>query len=358
MRILFTAGRELSYPRNALIIKLLNQKYSLKTIGKNFGRASISRQSLVNIIKGIPAIRKADLLMIGFFGHFQVLPLRIFTKKPILFDAFVSAYDTLCYDRKLFKPQSIQGILAYWLDKTACSLANRIILDTLSHIKYFSKEFRIPIDKFDVLYVGCDDDIFYPRDFYPCNGYVLFYGSFLPLHGIDVITKAAELVSEVNPEISFKLIGADKTFFSSSSFKKTKKLTNVDFLPPVPFNSLPELISRASICLGGHFGNSQKASRVIAGKTFQFLAMGKPVIVSDNSANRELLTHAEDAWMCKRDDPYSLADSILHIYRNKDLQYQLAFGARKTYLAKASNPILSMQLDEIIKHVNFANPDF
>ena len=45
---------------------------------------------------------------------------------------------------------------------------------------------------------------------------------------------------------------------------------------------------------------------MIVGKTFQCLAMGRPTIVADNAANAELLTHAEDAWSCRPNDPPAL----------------------------------------------------
>jgi glycosyltransferase involved in cell wall biosynthesis len=63
---------------------------------------------------------------------------------------------------------------------------------------------------------------------------------------------------------------------------------------------------------------------VIAGKTFQFLAMAKPTIVGDSPANRELFVHGDDVFMCKMADARALASAILEIKRDASLGAQLA----------------------------------
>jgi len=351
MKILFLSGRELSYSRNALLMKLLRDRYTLDAIGQPSGRASITVQSILGAVRGIPAVvaKEYQLILVGFFGHFLMLPIGLFSRSPILFDAFISTYDTLCGDRKTFTSQSLAGRLAHWLDRTSCSLASRVLLDTQSQVRYFSEEFQIPEEKFDVLFVGCDDEVFFPREDEPAQNTVLFYGTFLPLHGVSVILDAARLVHEVNPTVRFRIIGADaKALKDYRSYIEMMDGT-LEMTAPIPFQRLPEAIASASICLGGHFGSSVKARRVISGKTYQCLAMGRPVIVSDNSANRELLTHGIDSWMCPENDPQSLANSILHLIDDPDLRENLAACGRRTYINRASNLVLRTRLKVIVE---------
>jgi glycosyltransferase involved in cell wall biosynthesis len=351
MGILFLSGRELAYGRNALILKLLADRYPVDRIGKASGRASILQESIKGALQALPLIRtgKYQLIVVGFFGHFQMLPIGVFARPAVLFDAFISAYDTLCFDRQVFAPRSLPGRMAHWLDRSACQLSNRILLDTQAHVKYFVQEFGIPQEKFDVLFVGCDDEVFFPRSIQPDPETVLFYGSFLPLHGIKTILEAARLVHMAEPRVKFEMIGADPKALQVNQEDIAGMEGALTVEPPVPFDQLPGRIAAAAVCLGGHFGGSDKAARVIASKTFQCLAMGRPVIVGDNQANRELLSHAKDTWMCRPNDPRALADAILLLIHDPDLRQRLGDCGRQTYLAKASNPILQAHLFQIVE---------
>ena len=350
MNILFVSGRELAYPRNSLIYRLFSKENSVRFIGQRNGKASILRQSIHASLFGLPALisGRYDLCYAGFFGQLLMLPLGIIRRQRILLDAFISAYDTLCFDRQLFAPRSALGRLAYWLDYSACRRATHLLVDTQAHADYFQREFNLLPDKIDVLYVGCDDEIFQPMGTQPENQQVLFYGSYLPLHGLEYILGAAEIIKKARPGVRFRLIGPYPQNIRSIKFPKMNDLTNVDWCQPVPLPHLPHEIEQATICLGGHFGTSAKAGRVIAGKTFQCLAMGKPTIVGDNPANRELLEPGRDALFSPMGDSMALAENIISLLDQPKLCQFLGANGRATYLAKASNPVLQEKLNNIL----------
>lgn len=352
MRILFVTGRELEYPRNKLLFKLLEQRHQVDFIGRKAGKKSILLQSVFNSIRSTPAFitGKYSIYFAGFYGHLYMLWAGLFAKRPIIFDAFLSTFDTICLDRGIFPPHSLVGKLAKWIDQRACALAKRVIVDTNAQATFFHLILGIPMEKIDVLPVGCDEEIFFPQESLNSgNNLVLFYGSLLPLHNIDMIIKAAEIMNKEN--VQFQMIGPfNKTGRSLS--KSGAYPSNITFISPVPLNDLPRYISGATICLGGHFGASEKASRVIAGKTYQCIAMGKPTIVGDNSANKELLTHGYDAWFCRMNDAQALADSILYLLNNDELRQSLGRNALSTYETKVSNRVLSDKLEQIIKRAH------
>jgi glycosyltransferase involved in cell wall biosynthesis len=291
-----------------------------------------------------------DIAFVGFLGQPLMLLMRKLTAKPIVFDAFLSVYDTLCFDRMVISPHSLAGKIAFWLDQTSCDRANKICLDTQAHAAYFQDTFSVPQDKIESLFVGCDERVFYPRSDQNSIPLVLYYGSYLPLQGIDTIVRAAKQLENI-PDLRFRIIGVGIETSRIRKLVSDLRVTNIEFLPPVPLHTLPEQIRQAMICLGGHFGASEKASRVIAGKTFQFLAMGKPTIVGDNLANRELLTHGTDAWFCKMADPDALASSILTLWRDPGLRQQLGQNARNTFVQKASLQALTPKLRLIVEQL-------
>lgn len=347
IRILFATGREPEYPRNAVIRTALARNFNIISITDSTRNLPLRYLKVSGHLLRSP-LTEYDLMFVGFLGQPLMLFAHRLTRKPILFDAFISVYDTLCFDRRLFSPSSILGKFAFWMDHTSCSHASQVMLDTQAHAEYFRNTFSIPARKLKSLFVGCDENLFYPRQNHSTIPLVLFYGSYLPLQGIDVIIRAAKLL-EGRSSILFRLIGTGLEASRVYSLVRELDVRNITFLPPVPIEELTGHIQEATVCLGGHFGASAKASRVIAGKTFQCIAMGKPTIVGDNIANRELLNHAHDAWFCRMNSPEALAEAILHLMNNPELCYRLGNNAHHTFMQYASIHALSKQLKEIVE---------
>lgn len=356
MKILFLCGREASYPLNQVLIHSLRTFAEVVVVDENGSGKSIVRRSITVLFEASKELRtqKFNLVFVSFYGHLIMLPLALMTRLPIIFTPFISTYETLVEDRQKFPAWSIPARVAFWLDKISCRLADQLLMDTLANIQYFSKTFSIKKEKFDSVYIGSDENVFFPRTSARTSTEneitVIYHGSYLPLQGVDIIVQAAALINQ-HPEIRFKMLGRGLEYEKIRRLAKDLGVNNIDFLPPVASNQLPEVIAGATIALGGHFGTSEKASRVIAGKTFQDLAMGKPTIVGDNQANRELLTHGVDAWFCATGDPQALAMAILILARDTQLCVSLGENARNTFLANASQKIISQQLERIVNHM-------
>jgi glycosyltransferase involved in cell wall biosynthesis len=128
-------------------------------------------------------------------------------------------------------------------------------------------------------------------------------------------------------------------------------LENIEFIDPVPLAELPDVIAGADICLGGHFGTSDKALRVIAGKTFQDIAMGKPTVVGDTRANRELLTHGVDAWFVPPDDDAALAEAVAELADDPEMRARIGDAAAALFREKASKAVLAPELRGIVERM-------
>lgn len=262
------------------------------------------------ILEGVSKLRECDVLFLAFRGQ-EILPFfRLLSRKPIIFDAFVSVYDTLCFDRRIFKPDSIAGKILKWYDIYLCRIANLVLVDTRAHCEYFASEFKAK--NVSHLYLEPNRDLFKPveREKKKNKFTVFWYGNCWPLQGVEVIIKAAKIL-ESEPEIVFRLVGPVR--------KKYKDLVanlnsgSIELIDYVPYESLPSEIAKADICLGGHFSDIPKAKRVIAGKSFQFIACARKTILGDNPANRELFGETEDIYFVKMNSEEELAKMILEI---------------------------------------------
>ena len=354
MNILFLCGREADYPLNRFLIESMRQFASVNVLDENGSGSSILKRSLRVFSKALPEllVNHYDLIFVSFYGHFLMLPFSFLHRKKVVFHPFISTYETLVFDRQKFSAQSLPAKLAFWLDRSACHNASHILLDTQANIDFFSTSFSIPHERFSKILIGSDERIFFPRPVTrdDNNVVVLYHGSYLPLHGIDVIIQAAHILND-QPDILFRMVGRGPGYEHISSLTEKLNLKNIEFLESVPFEKLPYTIAGADICLGGHFGSSDKAARVIAGKTFQDIAMGKPTIVGDTIANRELLKHGYDAWFSKPNDPVSLANGIIALAKEPTLRILLGQNAHETFLKKASLKALVPEIIALLERV-------
>jgi glycosyltransferase involved in cell wall biosynthesis len=354
MKILFLCGREASYPLNQFLIDSIRQFADLDVPLENGSGKSILQRSLSVMLKASPKILSGyyDLIFVGFFGHFLMLPFHPIANQKVIFHPFISAYETLVEDRQHYSKNSLPARLAFWLDRISCKNSSHILLDTKANIDYFSQTFGIPGSRFSKIFIGSDERLFSPRlyDRVGNKSIVLFHGSYLPLQGIDVIIEAAHLL-EGRGDILFRMVGRGLGYERIFSIAQTLGLQNIEFLDSVPVDQLPNLIAKADICLGGHFGISAKANRVIAGKTFQDIAMGKATIVGDTSANHELLTHRLDAWFTPTGNAQALAEAIQVLSDDPELRAFLGSNARRTFLENASLKVLTPQVKELVERV-------
>ncbi len=347
MKLLFLVGRELAYARNSILAKAFESQDIELVYCTSLYNSYPARFAHVFFKLFASAINDCDAIFIGFLGHPFVPIISKVSKKPILFDAFLSIYDTLCFDRKVISPHSLLGKLSFYLDKKSCNASNIVLLDTYSHIDYFSDTFSIEKDKFRRILVGADDTIFFPRRYVPKNDFfnVLYYGEFNPLHGIDYIVKAAAILKKEN-KIKFTIIGKGREHDRIINLAENLRLSNIEFIDWVPYKSLPDIIARSDICLGGHFGDSLKSKRVIAGKTYQMMAMKKPLILGKNNANKELFSDGENSLMVNHSNEEQLADAILALKNDDSLRNKIASNAYNIFKNQCS-------ISEIGKKIRF-----
>lgn len=351
MKFLFICGREIDYTRNQVLLRAFRRIGEVETVVETGAAKSLILRSTRIALRAIPKciFKSYDLIFVGFYGHLLMIPIGLLSKRPIIFDAFVSTYDTLTSDRQSFTQQSLIGKLAALLDQIACHLANRILLDTPAHEHYFSTTLGVPENKLSSIPVSCNEEIFRPKVISGDKTIVLSYSSYLPIHGIETVIEAAKILE--HEPIQFLLIGRGPLYDNVLQRAHDLGLNNVTFKPPITLQYLAEEIATASICLGGHFGASDKANRVIPGKIYQMLAMGKPVIAADSLANRGLLQHGISAYLCPQADPIALANAILDLHRDPQLSKRIGLGGREIYERFCSESIVTDKLRQLISEL-------
>ncbi len=270
-------------------------------------------QTAVALARRRQDIGAVPLYLIGFNGQLDCLLLRLLLRKertPIALAPLVTLTETLVEDRGVFRPGSMRSRLAQWIDRASLSVPARIIMDTDAHSRYVVETFGVPPQHVATWYLGADTHVFAPTPLPDRAGpkRVLFYGSFLPLHGVDVVLQAAALLKR-RPDIEFTLVGDGPERQTMVAAARAQALGQVRFLDWMPYPSLGQLVADADLCLGV-FGTSTKAGMVIPNKVYQAAAARRPIITADTPAVREIFRHDDTAWLSPAGDSAALASAI------------------------------------------------
>ena len=278
-----------------------------------------------NLLRAYRETSDYDVMVLGYPGQLDVFLGRLLTwlrGKPLVLDVFMSIY-LIAEERGLTEKHPITARLIYLLERFACALPNLLILDTAPYVAWFHNTYNIKEDRFRLVPTGADDRYFHPveRDKEDGRFRVLYYGTFIPNHGVRYIVEAAKLLCS-EPEIQFKLIGEGPTKAEALNLVEEYQLTNVTFEGWVRKHELPHRVGKADVCLGA-FGTTPQSMMTVQNKIYEGLAMGKPVITGDSPALRRSLSHKKHLYLCKRANPGSLAEAIRVLYRSPELRKRL-----------------------------------
>ena len=293
--------------------------------------------------------RHSQVVVVGYAGYIDIILARLLTvirsrrrRRPLVLVAFISLYDTLVVDREQASSSSWKAALLRRIDRAAFEAADLVLVDTEEHRQYFARLFGVPVTRFHRSFVGDDDEIFRPQASRGPGSHrgerpfqVLFFGTYVPLHGIEFILAAAEILRDESG-LEFVLVGNGQQYPQMRRLAKEKALEQIRFVEDwVSTGELVDYINACDLCLG-IFGITEKAARVVPYKVFDALAVGKPVITRDSAAARELLEHEETALLCNPGDGVALAAAIRRLRSDEDLRERLAVCGRERYLERGS----------------------
>jgi glycosyltransferase involved in cell wall biosynthesis len=316
MRICYFGAFDPQYARNNLLRAALADA-GIEVVICNVPRHWPTwRKAPALIRRYLPLARRCDLILVAEFGQ-ALVPLgwllgRL-TGKPVAFDFLISLYQANVEERRLYAPGSWQARRYRRLDRVAASLPDRVLVQTRAFRDYAVRTFDIDPAPLRFVPLGVDKEIFHPLDL-PSSPddrlIVLYFGSYIPNHGVDVILHAADLADD--PRFLFRFIGEGEGKPAAEALAASLNLSNVDFQPRLPFADLPGAIAQVDIVLGV-FGDTPQAQVLLANKVIQGLAMRRLVVAGDTLSNREFFTDGEHLLLTPLADPAALADTLRRV---------------------------------------------
>ena len=290
---------------------------------------------------------RPDLVVFLYPGHLDACilgPIARLRRIPAVLDIFVSLYDTVVVDRRLQSERSLHALATRAVDIVACWSVPLVVVDTPEHTEFFAKYTHRSPEHFPVLWIGADESMFMPSPDPGDDADILWYLTYIPLHGFETVARAAALLSDDGRR--FRLVGDGQERARAEQLASELHLDNVDFVDQIPEAELPGEIARASICLGV-FGTSSKAQRVVPNKAFQCAAVGRAVITASSPA---VHTAFGDAFVTvPAGDAHALASAIRGL--RGDARRQAADRARAAFVDRFSDDALARQLARILSGV-------
>jgi glycosyltransferase involved in cell wall biosynthesis len=268
-----------------------------------------------------------DVMVVGYPGQFDVYLARLLTwlqRKPLVWDVFMSIY-LIALERGLEQRSALTVGMIRQMEWLACRLPDLLIIDTADYSQWFHRTHGVALSRFRLVPTGADDRIFKPVTSQGVDDglfHVVYYGTFIPNHGVEYIIEAARLMAD-DPMVRFELIGTGPDKVKALRLAQRYGLSNVIFTDWLDQAELSRRAARAEVCLGA-FGATPQSMMTIQNKIYEGLAMARPVISGDSPAVRKALTHGKHIYLCKRADPQSLAEAIRALKSDPTLCKRLA----------------------------------
>jgi glycosyltransferase involved in cell wall biosynthesis len=228
-------------------------------------------------------------------------------------------------ERGLVKKSRLTGRIIKLLEGLGLRLADLLITDTEAYLAYHCKTYGLKPKKFRLVPAGMDDRIFYPRpEITPTGDHfrVIYYGTFIPNHGVLSMVRAAELLKD-QPEIRFIFYGDGPERRAAQDLATALGLGNTSFPGWIQKDKLPEEIARSHLCLGV-FGTTEQSLMTIQNKIWECMAMGRPVISGDAPTIRQAIRDRDEIYLVARNDAEALAHGLIDLKDDPNLRRRIA----------------------------------
>jgi glycosyltransferase involved in cell wall biosynthesis len=264
------------------------------------------------------------VVVVGFGGQLDVvLAHRVCRpRRGLVFAPLVSLTETLVDDRRVFPAGGVRARVLAGLDRHTLRLPDLVLADTAAHGRYLMG-LGAGRDRVATWYLSAEPEFMTEQAEQPTGNRVLFYGRFLPLHGLETIVAAAAKLG-AHAEVVVVGDGPERAGAERLAHRLDAPIA---WRPPLPLGELPAELARAAVVLGV-FGESEKAAMVVPNKVYQAAAVGRPLVTRDGPGLREVLEPGTHCLACPPGDAEALAAAVARLLDDRALAARLGRAAR------------------------------
>jgi glycosyltransferase involved in cell wall biosynthesis len=287
LRVLYWAVDDEDYPRNSRIRRFLEADFNanIKIVPRPTHGSRASR--FLQLSREAVRLRKRqfDLIILSEFSLQYAITSWIASRRTSAFsivDFFVGLDETETGDHGLQSTRSFRSFTLRSAEWFAVKSARMLLTDTQVRARRFEERFS---REFTSLPVGAPEWLSSsPRQ--PKQIDLLYYGNYLPLHGVDRLVEAIDLSRDCVRRAVF--VGDGPARAEAQELTRQLGLSGIiEFVDNVPMHKISQLLSQSRVS-AGVFGTSVKAREVIANKVWQSLAAGVATVTRESPALDEI----------------------------------------------------------------------
>lgn len=157
---------------------------------------------------------------------------------------------------------------------------------------------------------------------------VMFVGTMGPAQGLRNVVEAARILKDYQKVITFVFLGEGIEKGQIIHLVKQYQLTNFTFIPAQPHHEIPAFVSIADTCLV-YLIKNELFEITIPCKTYEYMAMGKPIIMGVQGDAMRLVEEGGCAVAVKPELPEDLARAILEMYKDNASAIEMGMRGRE-----------------------------
>jgi len=285
--------------------------------------------------------RRHDVLFVSGPALETYLPffvLNLFMRQPAIYSVH-EIYPDIGVKLGYFRRRPVIKVLD-WMERWCCRKARYVRAGSEGYRSQIEAK-GVPSSKLTVICEWADTDFLQPmprRNIFSAGWdldrpfVVMYAGNLGATQGLEYLVETAQLLAD-KPAIRLVLVGDGIARPSLEESVQRAGLTNVQFIPLQPRESLPLVLASADVLL-----NTVKkgfGTDTVPSKLYSIMASARPVIAAIDSGTDtwDLIQRAHCGVSVEPDNPRALAQAILELYRDEAYRTRLGINGR-AYVAR------------------------
>jgi len=254
--------------------------------------------------------------------------------------------------------------IVHLIDRISYRLSEHILPVTQKIAEDLHRIDDVPWGSMTVLPSGANTDLFRPMDKSSCckrlkldptKKYVGFIGTFVHRQGVDILIDSAPLIIQKCSDARFLLVGDGPMRDSWEKRVNEMELKNYFiFTGHVSYEDVPFYCGIIDVCVAPFLSKAGELSPV---KVFDYLACGRPVVISDVVETGKVFEDSGAVRLIPAEDEVSLSHAIHQLLENETLRVEMGEKGRDFVDSKYSRIKIAKMVESIASQLKINNWD-
>lgn len=307
---------------------------------------------IVSSLFALPFVGKIDVVWAANPDVFVLVPAIAYggmKRKPIVSNVDDLIIEDL-YDLNLLQKGSILSQLAEFFARV---LFAKVKAATPISPGYTATIAKYGVDKSNIQVVrgGVDLDVFKPQSKRKVGEKftILYSGGFSIAYDFEQIFKAAKIIEDIDPNVTFIIQGKGELLNSMRSKVNELKLKSVQIVDKLlSREAVGEFLSQADVLILP-LADFKTPYRGMSSKLYEYQAAGKPIICCSKGIPKDYVEETNSGLCVNPGDYKALAKAVMELHLNKKLARKMGINGRKFVEKEDSIQAIGLQMKIILE---------